>query len=273
MLFTFAFSAAGAQDPDAPAKTNYLLMGDSIAEGFGVRNSDEASYGAIVAHTDGFNYNNIARTARTTTGLLNQITGDEYARALITQADIISLSIGGNDYFTDEGVVGIAAGLVFGIETPRFKELTAQMKVNFEKIIGEIYALNPDVVILAQTVLCSWYGFLGDAYMHGTQTVNDMIYGYLEDHPGAYEIVDVAGALNGHKEYIARDTVHPNTQGNIVIARLVLEKLKELGLGEKTEPEIIADGVEFDYYVDMYGEFGGKIIGFIVRLATGHNPF
>ena len=273
MLFTLAFTAAAEDGAAEAAKPNYLLMGDSIAEGYGVKNPEEASYGAIVAHTDGFNYNNIARTARTTTGLLNQITGDEYARGLIADADIISLSIGGNDYFTDEGVVGIAAGLVFGIETPRFKELTAQMKVNFEKIIDEIFALNPDVVILAQTVLCSWYGFLGDAYLHGTETVNSMIYGYLEEHPGAYEIVDVAGAMNGHKEYIARDTVHPNTEGNIVIARLVLEKLKELGLGEKTEPEIIADGVEFDYYIEMYGEFGGKIIGFIVRLATGHNPF
>ncbi|MBR0112271.1 MAG: SGNH/GDSL hydrolase family protein [Clostridia bacterium] len=268
LLFTLAATAAAQQ-----AEKDYLLMGDSIAQGFGVKNPEEASYGAIVANTNGYNYYNIGRSARTTEGLLIQVTENEYARSLIKDAEIISLSIGGNDYFTDEGVVGIAVGLVAGIETPRYKQLTANMIENFAKIIDEIKALNPDVVILAQTVLCSWYGLLGGAYKHGTNTVNDMIYGYLEEHPGAYEIVDVATAMNGHREYIARDSVHPNAEGNIVIARLVLQKLKELGLGENTEPVLIAEGIEYDYYVEEYGEAAGKFIGFIVRLATGHNPF
>ena len=254
-------------------KPDYLLMGDSIAEGYGVANPDEASYGAIVANTNGYNYNNIARTARTTEGLLNQITGNDSARELISEAEIISLSIGGNDYFTDSGVVGIAAGLLVGIETSAFKRLTVQMAENFKKIIAEIKSLNPDVVILMQTVPCSWYGPLGSAYLHGTETVNKMIYSYLEEDPGAYEMVDVAAVINNHKEYIALDTVHPNSEGNIAIARAVLEKLKDLGLGTETEPVIIAEGIEYDYYVKYYGEFPGRLYGILVRLFTGHKPF
>ena len=35
----------------AKERLNYLLLGDSIAEGFGVKNPDEASYGKIIADT------------------------------------------------------------------------------------------------------------------------------------------------------------------------------------------------------------------------------
>ncbi len=254
-------------------EVDYLLMGDSIAEGYGVSNPDEASYGAIVANTNGYNYHNIARSARTSGKLLEQITEKEDVRELIADAEIISLSIGGNDYFTDRDIVAMAAGLVFGVELPKYKQLTVQMAENFAKIIETIKELNPDVLILVQTVYCSWYGILGNAYMHGTNSVNKVIYDYLEENPGAFEIVDVASAMNGHKEYIAIDTVHPNGEGNVVIARLVLAKLNELGLSENTEPVIIAEGIGYDYYIQEYGEFAGRIFGFIVRLATGHNVF
>ena len=260
-----AFAATGMGE-----QIDYLLMGDSIAEGFGVRNPEEASYGAIVAATNGYAYHNIARFARNTTRQLQQLEQDPYARAQVAEAEIISLSIGGNDYFAEPSVVLVAAGLVFNIPTSEYKRLTAQMIDNFAKIIDEIRALNPDATLLVQTLYSSWFGLLGLGYRRGTNTVNDMIFAYLEAHPGAFEIVDVDGAITGHKELVALDTIHPNAAGNVVIARVILEKLKALGLGENTEPVVPAQGIEYNYFVDEYGKFFGPVITALVRFFTGN---
>lgn len=264
LLLSFtAFAAEPAE------KLNYLLMGDSIAEGFGVRNPDEASYGAIVAATNGYNYRNIARFARNTTRQLAQLE-DAAARAAVAEADIISLSIGGNDYFTEPSVVLVAAGLVFNIPTSEYQRLTAQMIANFAVIIEEIRALNPDATLLVQTLYSSWYGLLGLGYRRGTNTVNEMIYDYLDAHPGAYEIVDVDGAITGRKDLVALDTIHPNAAGNVEIARVILAKLRELGMGEGIEPVVPAPGIDGDYFVDEYGAFPGKVITVLVRFFTGN---
>ena len=262
------FSAFAANDTGE--QIDYLLMGDSIAEGFGVKNPEEASYGAIVAATNGYVYHNIARFARNTTRQLQQLEQDAYARQQVADAEIISLSIGGNDYFADPSVVLVAAGLVFNIPTSDYKRLTAQMIENFALIIDKIRELNPDATLLVQTLYSSWYGLLGVGYRRGTNTVNDMIYAYLDEHPGAFELVDVDSAMTGHKELIALDTIHPNAQGNIVIARVVLEKLKALGLGENTEPVGPAAGIEYNYFEEEYGKVLGPVFTVLVRFFTGY---
>lgn len=264
----FSFSSFAAAEPEE--KLNYLMMGDSIAEGFGVQNPDEASYGAIVANTNGYNYANIARYARTTKGLLNQIDYDESARELIADADIISLSIGGNDYFTDDAVVGIAITLLLNVPNPTFIRLEKQMRENFAQVIAKIRELNPDALILLQTLYSSWYGLVGIAYARGVATVNDMISDYLEENPGAYEVVDVASVMNGRKDLLASDTIHPNAQGNIEISKAVLKKLKDLCYGTAEEPVLIAEGIEYDYFEDIYEGFLGKFITFLVRFATAN---
>ena len=78
-------------------KLYYVVLGDSIAYGSGISNSREACYGKIVSDTNGYDYANHAIPGHTTTNLIKRL-GEETVIADIKKADLISISIGGNDF-------------------------------------------------------------------------------------------------------------------------------------------------------------------------------
>ena len=83
--------------PQDSGKLNFLVLGDSIAEGFGVENKEDAAYGKIVADTNGYNYRNLAQVANDTQDLIRKIeTVDEF-RESIAWADVINICIGSNN--------------------------------------------------------------------------------------------------------------------------------------------------------------------------------
>ena len=79
---------------DAP---HYVVLGDSIAFGSGLSNPRQAVYGRIVADTNGYAYDNFAVPGHTTQNLLQRMQ-NEQVKAAIADADIISISIGGNNF-------------------------------------------------------------------------------------------------------------------------------------------------------------------------------
>ena len=83
-----------AAEEDAPF---YLVLGDSIGYGSGLSNAKEAVYGKIVADTNGYAYANDAIPGYTTQALLRLMQTDD-VKADIAKADIISISIGGNNF-------------------------------------------------------------------------------------------------------------------------------------------------------------------------------
>lgn len=230
----------------AEKKLNYLVLGDSIGFGAGIVNPDEACYGKIVADTNGYNYKNCSVSGYTTTALLAHMLLPAVSEA-IEEADIISLSIGGNDFLTSNMVqLGIEAGAFNDLSA--FDEIAESFYENYCKIIAKIKELNPDVVILAQTLYNPMDNPLKEIYQAGADRLNEGYRRYLKENPGSIVIVDVAKAFEGHPEYIADDCVHPNSVGNEVIAKLVLKTLKELGLGKNTEPVIAVEGMDYGTY-------------------------
>lgn len=220
---------------------NYLVIGDSIGVGAGVINPDEASYGRIVADTNGYNYKNHSVSGYNTTALLAHMKLPNVRKA-IRQADIISLSIGGNDFLTSNMVqLGFEAAVLDDFST--FDKIAEKFYKNYCKIIAEIRELNPNAVILAQTLYNPMSNAIEGFYQQGVDRLNSGYRRYLAENPGSIVIVDVAQAFEGHPEYIANDCVHPNAEGNVVIAKLVLKILNSLGLGENTVPVINNVGV------------------------------
>lgn len=241
LTVVIALSSVMTATVSAEGKLNYVVLGDSIGFGAGVVNSSEACYGRIVADTNGYNYDNQSMCGYNTAAYLLHM-NLPHVRNSIKKADIISLSIGGNDFLTSNmAQLGFEAAVLDKFST--FDKISETFYDNYCKIIAEIRELNPDAVILAQTLYNPMNNAISDFYQEGVNRLNAGYRRYLSEHPGSIHIVDVASAFAGHPEYIANDCVHPNAQGNVVIAQLVLQKLSSLGLGSATTPVINNAGV------------------------------
>lgn len=218
----------------------YVVLGDSIGYGAGVLNSDEACFGKIVADTAEFEFKNDAVNGYRTDDLIRHLDKENIA-ADVAAADIISISIGGNDFLR-----GDMASLIKEAsegDYSRFDEIAASFYENFCTIIAKIKELNPDAVILVQTLYNPGYESIKAVYQQGADRLNAGYAKYLSDNPGAYELLDVASQFVDHSEYVAADYIHPSAQGNVVIAKIVLEKLNALKLTDKTEPVVNHEGI------------------------------
>lgn len=229
----FAASAAGEG-------LRYVVLGDSIAAGSGLRNANEACYGRIVANTNGYSYQNFGHDGDRTSTLLSKLDQGNVADA-VRRADIISISIGGNDFFTNNSP-GLFFEVTFGYYK-RINSIASDMRRNFAGIIEKIKAYNPNAIILMQTLYNPTIYPFRFGVAQAVSRVNSMIKDYLRDHPGAYHIVDVESAIGADPTYICIDTIHPNAKGNERIAKVILQKLYELGLGSRTDPVIRVKGV------------------------------
>ena len=226
---------------------NFLVLGDSISEGFGVENSDEAGYARIVADTEGYDYLNYSRVATDTSDLISRLESKEEIINAVKEADIINLSIGSNNYLANDDVVMITVGALFGTNDKQLDEIAQWIFEDYLKIIDKLRALNPDAVLIFDNVYCSWEGLGRIPFNKAVVRVNAALDKAKEARPGEFEVFDLASVINGHGELVADDSTHPNAKGNVEIARAMLLFLKELGLGEKTEPVVNHEGIDYNF--------------------------
>lgn len=241
MMLAGALNICAFADED---RLFYLVLGDSIGYGSGLVNSREACYGKIVADTNGYDYANDAIPGHTTKNLLARL-DEESVISHVQQADIISISIGGNNF-----LLGNMVGLLFNVlvrgDDTQARETVEGFYEDFDTIVKKIRGYNPDAVILMQTLYNPQTGYIGDAYQVAIDILNEAIVRYAEENEGEIVIVDVASRLTDSEGDFADDGIHPSVQGNEKIAAAVLEKLAELGLGENTEPVITEKGEDVE---------------------------
>lgn len=239
LLMVFTVTSFAAEDEKETL--SYVILGDSIGWGAGVLNSDEAVYGKIVSDTNGYDYKNDAVNGYMTGDLIRHLNKDNIAKD-VAAADIISISIGGNN-FLRANMRELIAQYQEG-DYSQFDAIVENFYKEFDVIINRIKELNPDAVILMQTLYNPGKGMMKDVYSVALAKLNAAYRRYLEENPGVYELLEVGAAFEGHDEYVAKDNIHPSASGNVTIAKVVLEKLYELGLGENTEPVINHKGIE-----------------------------
>ena len=235
----------------------YVVLGDSIAFGSGLLNPREAVYGRIVADTDGYEYYNYAVPGHTTGNLLRRM-GEKTVREAIVKADIINISIGGNNFLLDN-----LNGLMYdGIVKKDYSRIDAIAEGVYEDIgtvVDTIRELNPDAAIILQTLYNPQTGYVGEVYLQGRDRINAAIRAYDEAHPGEIIVADVGSVLTDSDSDFAEDRIHPSASGNEKIARVILETLYENGLGTETEPVIAVKGIDahgagvFTVFVNFYG--------------------
>ncbi|MBR3802380.1 MAG: hypothetical protein IKK37_02905 [Clostridia bacterium] len=238
----FGLSAFGTSAADE--KPFYLVLGDSIAYGSGISNSREACYGKIVADTNGYEYANHAIPGHTTTNLINRLQ-EEGVIADVKKADIISISIGGNNF-----LLGNLFGLMFDSivldKHDAFDRIADGFYKDFCKIVDTINSYNKDAVILMQTLYNPQSGYLREPYQQGADRLNAAINRYNSEHPGEIVIIDVGSALGDDMNNYADDEIHPSAKGNEIIAELIIDKLYEIELGTGTTPVISAQGKDIN---------------------------
>ena len=248
-------------------KQNYVVLGDSIAQGYGVYNRDQAAYGKIVADTNGYDYANFGVNGLRSWDLIEQLKTGEVAAA-VAKADIISLSIGGNDYLQQD------LPKIFSQVSQGNYKIVNDIQNNFREYFAEIVAMlkaaNPDVALFVQTLYNPRYDALRDFYGLAVERINAVITGYLAENPGAFYLVDTVPVMEGHPEYVAADTIHPSAVGNVELARLVLQRLYEEGYGENTEPVTNSVGIDeipfTSYIIKAIRDFFEKLVAMITSV-------
>jgi len=235
-FFLIGFSLTAYAD-EAEEALNYVVLGDSISKGSGITNSDEACFGRIIADTNGYNYVNYGVDGLESSGLLGIVQRDDVYRSILN-ADIISISIGGNNY--RHAALSLLFGGVMMQIGSAFDRVLDPFYDDFCNIISIIHDANPDALILVQTLYNPSTGVLRSAFGYAIDKLNECFYRYDSENPGIITIADVATELDGHAQSFA--IIHPTAKGNEEIARFLLGILYDLGLGKNTEPVIRVKG-------------------------------
>lgn len=240
-----------------------VALGDSIAAGTGVYNANKACYARIVADSIGYSYANFAKNGDRSQDLLAKLFRDDVASA-VADADIILMSIGGNDYL-QQNLPVLLSDYNNG-DYHHLDNIEANLKNNFADIIARIKSLNPDVLLVVQTLYNPRTDALKDFYGEGVKRVNRVITGYLADNPGAFELVDIESVIGNNAAYIAVDTIHPNAVGHRLIAQAIVEYLNSIGFTSSSGAQQNTIGIDEIPFISYIIQFFRMVADFIARM-------
>ena len=263
-----ALAAAGimmlAVMPVAPAAAadtpSVLVLGDSISSGEGLSEGEYGYYNYIADCTGG-TLTNLAKSGMMTADLI-EVIDNASNRATIASADIICISIGGNDlmhaakaYFETqanegENLIDTAKRLVKeGDSSKIITELTRALRSprntavdNYPIIAEKIRALNPDAQIVFQTTYNPFEmppeELKASGYSEDTLKKYNSLMNYVSNNEKqlneamakieGVKVADVSAAFSGTGwlyDRILQKDVHPTPLGHVLIAATVMDQL------------------------------------------------
>lgn len=156
----------------------YVALGDSISSGFGLK-EEHQRFTQQVARENGFDLVSLAQNGETSATLLERLQDPEVMQA-VAQADVISITVGGNDLMQslyeylahqyperksdpsptaeevqqtlmggDMAMLTYALGEIQGFpESEEKEEAMAQFTANLTQVTQEIETVNPDVCLV-----------------------------------------------------------------------------------------------------------------------------
>lgn len=209
---------------------HYLVIGDSIAYGVGVANMEDASYARILSDTFKVNLVDDFYTGCTSSDLL-KYSRRPSVKQDIKDADLISISIGGNDFFSAD-LQKLMSG-VSSNDYSYFDKLNEKYEKNLNKIIQQFTKWNPDVTITLQTI----YNFLDAPDTAAVKNLGEEMVGRLNETirstAGKYdnvELIELHHLFIGDRSLLAFDHIHPSAKGNVVIAKQMRKAINKIGI-------------------------------------------
>ena len=278
-LVATLFACGGKEpEPETPASAEeqktILFLGDSIGEAIAgatpLTERELYGYYGIIGNANGYAFYNRAVTGHTTEDLMNLVRreddGINMVKSLIKKADIIHISIVGNDFLNS------SHGQMFvDMSNDVYDSVISRQtvaKANLEATFDTIRSLNPNAVIITQTLynpvglenpLVTSYARrklaekgIGPEGYHAVMDkliheINKILTEYKAEHTvtdengnevAPFELLDVYSVFEDIYEndnarwqrLFCEDGIHPLPEGQALIAELIQEKLVSLGL-------------------------------------------
>lgn len=197
----------------------YLALGDSITAGYGVESpfSFPNVYAAFLSrHNQDLRLLNCGINGLTTSGLLNLLRTNKSLRHSLSQACLITLTIGSNDLLR---LIGKPNQL---IKTSQLPIIQANMSKTLMQIGQEIRLLNPFAAVKVATLYnplpagpyANYY-----AQVQGIiDNANSMIVIWAKQY--GFVVVNIDREIKGKEVlFIGRDHAHPSAAGYQMIAK------------------------------------------------------
>lgn len=279
---------AGTLSVNAEVTENITVLGDSISTGYGLDDSQLSYCGYLQEYFDA-DLDNFAKDGRQTSELLEQIENDDDVRNSLENADLICVTIGGNDVlqiFLDAmSELKTRGGNTSGEQFEFSQEFVQSFIMKFASAIGpaaaqagenitdiheQIRELNPDAPVIMQTV---YNPFETDdeklnSIMKPLKTFTALYLGVINNavkqQPAV--IADIHEKFDENSwlfTNIKEFDIHPNYVGHMLIAEEIIQNLKLTGNGEIFRTELNKLPEEY------YSGIPDNIIGEILELADG----
>lgn len=221
-----------------------LVLGDSIASGYGIEKED--NFAEIIGYIHDLEVINKGLDGQKTEDLIYNLEMDYDLIADVNNADLIILSIGGNDLLFSDDLPVMLVDLILG-EDELVDEYLWQISNNIEYIISTINEINPrcEIIVLNSYVpnfnkldnfkikdleiSTSFFYPLAEKLVNKYNTYFEKINTNLENH---FYTADIYSKFNGEENF-NKDMIHPSKQGHEVIANSIndiLETLTEANL-------------------------------------------
>jgi|GEM_PF-877120 len=244
-------------------KEKFVVIGDSIATGY-LLDDLKDSYSSLMAKALNLEEVNLAVDGYDSRDVLNLLKTDA-AKKAIADSKFISLSVGGNNILKlvlkeAEGMKDFDESNISTVFTSEMmKKLLSgveRFKTEFPKIIEKIKEINPDAVIVVQTVY-NPYMFMKTGMSMEPSTICNVVIGrinkvmktHLEENPGSYVLSDVFAAfkVKAKPAFLNADYAsfnfdpHPALDGHALIAETNLA-----AIDAATASDVAADAVKSD---------------------------
>lgn len=232
------------------------VLGDSIASGYGLDDIND-SYGSIIADAKVYDQINKAVPGHKTSDLLNLIQNDDEVKDSIKRADIIDVSIGGNDFLflliKPESPLDLLDIMKNGANATSVQKALKTFTSNINTIASEIRAINPDCSVIINIQYNPLYA--SDAFSKYADMVEELapamkaVYNSVAENNEGFYTADIHAVFNeyfnnGEYDIIQNDGIHPSVKGHAIIADTLLSIINEIDPVEAPTETTVAPTIE-----------------------------